>query len=372
MKTPNGHQIIELFEQFSPKSFAMDGDKVGLQVGRLNKPCPRVMVALDVLETVVDEAILNNVQLIIAHHPVIYRPLGAIQTDQPAGRIVEKLIKNDIAVYAAHTNLDVAEGGVNDLLAAALGLEGTEVLVPTASEELRKLAVFVPVDHAEAVRSALGRAGAGFIGQYSHCSYSQEGTGRFMPETGAEPFIGQSGQLEAVREEKIETIYPAQIEKKILGAMFKAHPYEEVAYDILPLQNKGEVRGLGRIGSLPDEMTLEQFARHAKASLESGGVRVVGDLQRPVRKVAVLGGDGNKYWQSAKRKGADVYVTGDFYYHTAHDADAEGLAVVDPGHNVEKVMKKGIASLMKEKAAAQKWEVEFIPSSVETDPFQFI
>ncbi|WP_046173855.1 Nif3-like dinuclear metal center hexameric protein [Domibacillus indicus] len=372
MKTPNGHEIIGLFEQFSPKSYAMEGDKVGLQVGRLNKPCSRVMIALDVLEEVVDEAISQNVQLIIAHHPVIYRPLASIQTEQTSGRIIEKLLKYDIAVYAAHTNLDVADGGVNDLLAAALGLTGTEVLVPTVTEELRKLAVFVPADYAEKVRAALGKAGAGFIGQYSHCSFSQEGTGRFQPESGADPFIGQTGKLETVKEEKIETIYPAQLEKKVLGAMFKSHPYEEVAYDIYPLQNKGTMLGLGRIGSLPEEMTLKQFAQHTKHSLDSGGVRVVGDMDRTVRKVAVLGGDGNKYWQAALRKGADVYVTGDFYYHTAHDADAEGLAVVDPGHNVEKVMKKGIALLLQEWASDQKWEVEFIASAVHTDPFQFV
>lgn len=373
MKTPNGHEIIQQFEQFSPKAYAMDGDKIGLQIGRLNKPCGKVMIALDVLESVVDEAIAEHIDLIIAHHPIIYRPLGSIQTDQTAGRVIEKLIKHDIAVYAAHTNLDVAKGGVNDLLAAALGLINTEVLVPTTAEELRKLSVFVPLDHADALREALGRAGAGSIGKYSNCSFSQKGEGRFQPGNEAQPFIGQSGgKIEIVSEEKIEVIYPVQLEKKVLSAMLKAHPYEEAAYDIYPLQNKGEQLGLGRIGLLPEEMTLEQFAQHTKHSLESGGVRVVGDLNRIVRKVAVLGGDGNKYWQTALRKGADVYVTGDFYYHTAHDAAAEGLSIVDPGHNVEKVMKKGIASLLQERSFAQKWQTEFIISTVNTDPFQFV
>lgn len=372
MKTPNGHEVIQLFEQFSPKSYAMDGDKVGLQVGRLNKSCKRVMIALDVLESVVDEAIEEQVDLIIAHHPIIYRPLSKVVTEQPAGRVLEKLIKHDIAVYAAHTNLDVAAGGVNDMLASALGLEKTDVLVPTHTEELRKLIVFVPADHAEAMRNALGASGAGFIGNYSHCSFSQSGTGRFRTEAGATPFIGELGRLELVPEERIETIYSVQIEKKVLAAMFKAHPYEEVAYDIYPLHNKGAVLGLGRIGYLPEVMTLEQFARHTKEKLESGGVRVVGDLTRSVKKVAVLGGDGNKYWQDAKRRGADVYVTGDFYYHTAHDADSEGLAIVDPGHNVEKIMKNGTAAVLKEKAAEQRYDVTFISSLTQTDPFQFL
>lgn len=372
MKTPNGHEIIQLFEQFSPKSYAMEGDKVGLQIGRLNKPCTKVMIALDVLESVVDEAIEQKVELIIAHHPIIYRPLGAIQTEQPAGRIIEKLIKHDIAVYAAHTNLDVAKGGVNDLLADALKLENTEVLVPTATEELRKLAVFVPLAQAEEVRLALGKAGAGFIGNYSHCSFTQQGTGRFQPENGAKPSIGKLGQLEEVQEEKIETIFPARLEKKVLSAMFKSHPYEEVAYDIYVLENKGETLGLGRIGTLSESMTLEQFAIFTKEALESNGVRVVGDLSRKVQKVAVLGGDGNKYWKAALRKGADVYVTGDLYYHVAHDADAQGIAMVDPGHNVEKIMKKGLASVLKEKAEKQNFNVVFLASKKDTNPFYFI
>ncbi|KKB41899.1 Nif3-like dinuclear metal center hexameric protein [Bacillus thermotolerans] len=372
MKKANGHEVIQLFEQFAPKRYAMEGDRIGLQVGQLNKPVERVLVALDVLEEVVDEAIEKDVQLIIAHHPIIYRPLKAIMTNEPAGRLIEKLIKHDIAVYAAHTNLDVAEGGVNDWLAEALELSETDVLVPTYEDELKKLAVFVPVSHAEQVREALGKAGAGFIGEYSHCSFSAEGTGRFMPSDQASPFIGQSGELEAVEEVKVETIYPKSIEKKVLSAMLKAHPYEEAAYDLYPLDNEGEALGLGRIGKLAHPMTLQEFAEFVKEKLEVSTVRVVGSLTDQVKKVAVLGGDGNKYFQSAKFKGADVYVTGDFYYHTAHDALAAGLNVVDPGHNVEKVMKAGTAKRMAALTKENGLDVEFIPSAIHTDPFTFI
>ncbi|RJS59714.1 Nif3-like dinuclear metal center hexameric protein [Bacillus sp. PK3_68] len=372
MKKTNGHEIIQLFEQFSPKRYAMEGDKIGLQVGRLNKPVERVLVALDVLEEVVDEAIEKDVQLIIAHHPLIFRPLKSIVTSDPAGRILEKLIKHDIAVYAAHTNLDVAKGGVNDLLAEALELMDTEVLVSTLEEDLKKLAVFVPKDYAESMREALGQAGAGFIGEYSHCSFSTDGMGRFMPGEQTNPYIGQSGQLETVEEVKVETIYPKSLEKAVLSAMLKAHPYEEVAYDIYSLDNEGERLGLGRIGKLKESMTLHEFAEHVKDKLDVKGVRVVGQLTDPVRKVAVLGGDGNKYFQSAKFKGADVYVTGDFYYHTAHDALAAGLNIVDPGHNVEKVMKTGTANKMTALAAEKSFDVEFIPSAIHTDPFTFI
>lgn len=371
MKTPNGHEIIQLFEQISPKNLAMDGDKIGLHIGRLNKKVERVMIALDVLENVIDEAIKRDVQLIIAHHPPIYRPLKNVLTDTVQGRMIEKLLKHDIAVYAAHTNLDVAKGGVNDLLAAALGLENPEVLVPTFETALKKLVVFVPAERAEDVRQAIGNAGAGFIGHYSHCSFSSAGTGRFLPGEQTNPYIGTQGVLETVEEVRIETIVPETLLKKVLTAMVKAHPYEEVAYDIYPVENKGEVLGLGRIGTV-NEMTLGEFAEKVKTALQVNKVRVVGDLHSKIKKVAVLGGDGNKFFNHAVFKGADVYVTGDIYYHTAHDAMMAGLNLIDPGHNVEKVMKKGVADLLTKLCLDAGYQVEFVPSEENTDPFQFV
>lgn len=371
MKVANGHEIIQLFEQFSPKGLAMEGDKIGLQVGRLNKKIERVMIALDVLEEVIDEAIKKNVQLIIAHHPPIFRPLKNVITDTVQGRMIEKLLKHDIAVYAAHTNLDVAVGGVNDLLAAALGLEDPEVLVPTYSTKLKKLVVFVPSTHAEELRVAVGKAGAGHIGNYSHCSFSTSGTGRFLPGDNTTPYIGQQGYLEAVDEVRIETIVPEPLLRRVVTAMLKAHPYEEVAYDVYPVDNQGEVLGLGRIGAV-NEMTLAEFAERVKTALEVDKVRVVGDLSSKIKKVAVLGGDGNKYFSQAKFKGADVYVTGDIYYHTAHDAMMQGLNMIDPGHNVEKIMKKGVTATLTKMCKEAGYEVEIFPSEVNTDPFQYL
>lgn len=371
MKKVNGHEVIQLFEQFSPKAYAMEGDKIGLQIGALNQPVQTVLVALDVNEKVVDEAIANNAKLIIAHHPPIFRPLQKIATDTPAGRIIAKLIKHDIAVYAAHTNLDVAVGGVNDLLAEALGLQNPEVLVPTYEDTLKKLVVFVPAEDAEQLREALGNAGAGSIGNYSHCSFSGTGEGRFLPGENTNPHIGVKGKLEAVNEVRIETVFPHSIEKKVLQAMINAHPYEEVAYDVYRIENKGAALGLGRIGHV-DPTTLGEFAERVKEVLEVDTVRVVGDLNSKVKKVAVLGGDGNKYYSQAKFRGADVYITGDIYYHTAHDAMMAGLNMIDPGHNVEKVMKKGVASVMEKLCREKGYEVYFIPSEIGTDPFTFI
>jgi dinuclear metal center YbgI/SA1388 family protein len=371
MKKINGHEIIQLFEQFSPKQYAMEGDRIGLQIGRLNKPVHRVMIALDVLEEVVDEAIEKEVDLIIAHHPLIYRPLKNIMTDQLPGRIIEKLLKHDIAVYTAHTNLDVAKGGVNDLLAEALELSNTEVLVPTHEIHLKKLVVYVPTEQCKQVKEALGNAGAGAIGNYSHCLFSSSGIGQFLPEENANPYIGDKGKLEQVNEERIETLFPDYLEKKVVQAMIKAHPYEEVAYDLYTLDNKGESLGLGRIGEI-QEMTLGEFANIVKNALDVPTVRVVGDLQSKVRKVAVLGGDGNKYISSAKFKGADVYITGDLYYHVAHDAMMMGLNVIDPGHNVEKIMKKGVANYLTKISAEKGFDVTIFPSEQKTEPFQFV
>jgi dinuclear metal center YbgI/SA1388 family protein len=371
LKKVNGYEVIQVFESFSPKKLAMEGDKIGLQIGNLSRKVDNVMIALDVVDEVVDEAIEKNVQLIIAHHPPIFPPLKRISSEDVTGRLIEKLIKHDIAVYAAHTNLDVANGGVNDLLADALGLQDKEVLVPTFDMKFRKLVVFVPSSHEETVREALGKAGAGAIGQYDYCSFSSSGTGRFVPNNEANPFIGVAGKLEEVEEVKIETIYPEHLEKKILSAMFKAHPYEEVAYDIYRLENKGETLGLGRVGNIP-KTTLKDFAEKVKTALEVQTVRVVGRLDAEIKRVAVLGGDGNKYYPQAIFKGADVYITGDFYYHTAHDAMAEGLNIIDPGHNIEKIMKKGVSIRLSKLFLEKKFDVNVFPSEIHTDPFQFI
>ncbi|MGG3892980.1 Nif3-like dinuclear metal center hexameric protein [Geobacillus stearothermophilus] len=371
-RVPYGHEVIQLVERLAPKQLAMEGDRIGLQIGTLNKPVRKVMIALDVLEDVVAEAINQRVDLIIAHHPPLYRPLKQLLTDDGHGRTIAACIKHDIAVYAAHTNLDVAFGGVNDWLAEALGLSETAVLVPTYTEPLKKLVVYVPASHAEAVRAALGDAGAGHIGRYSHCTFNSHGIGTFLPEEGAQPFIGEQGKLEEVEEVRIETIVPTSLERNVIQAMLAAHPYEEVAYDLYPLDNEGRRFGLGRIGRLPQPVTLRAFAEQVKTAFSVPAVRVVGRLDDLVQTVAVLGGDGNKFVAAAASAGADVYVTGDVYYHTAHDAQALGLRLVDPGHNVEKVMKQGLARYLMAELRKRQWETDVIASSVHTDPFQFI
>ncbi|WP_419878947.1 Nif3-like dinuclear metal center hexameric protein [Brevibacillus centrosporus] len=368
----HGQTVIQYVERLAPKSLAYEGDKIGLHVGTLQKQVKKVMVALDVLESVVDEAIAEGVDLIVAHHAVIYRPLKNIRTDMAAGRVFEKLIKHDIAVYTAHTNLDVAVGGMNDWLAEAIGLNKVEVLDVIHRDSWKKLAVFVPASHRDAVFQAISEAGAGFVGNYSHCSFQTEGTGTFKPGEGTNPFIGTTGKLEKVEEVKLEMVVPASRQSAVVKAMLAAHPYEEVAYDIIPLEQAGTGYGIGRIGVLPQPMTLRQLAELVKERFSLQGLRVVGDLDGQVKKVAVVGGDGSSFVSKAIFKGADAYLTGDIGYHTAHDAQAEGLSIIDAGHNIEKIMKQKLADYLNELLKANGYQTEVIASTMHTDPFQFV
>ncbi|WP_107924550.1 Nif3-like dinuclear metal center hexameric protein [Lysinibacillus parviboronicapiens] len=373
MKTVNGQEIIQLFESWSPKKLAcMENDPIGLAIGTLNKPVNKVLVTLDVNEAVVDEAISQGCELIIAHHPPIFRRLANIRTDNPAGQLYEKLIKHDIAVYAAHTNLDVANGGVNDLLANALRLENRSILEETYAEDVLKLVVFIPTANAEELREALAKAGAGRLGSYEACSYTSVGEGRFRARDGANPHVGLIGELHVEREVKVEVVFPASLKNRLLKAMLNVHPYEEPAYDVIRLDQQTNIMGLGRVGYLPQEMTLHEFAEFVKQQLDVPTVRVVGDLQSKVKKIALVGGDGNKYIYTAKRAGADVFLTGDMYFHTAQDAQAIGLQIVDPGHHVEKVMIAGVAKKMADMCKDKNFTVEFVQSTIDTEPFLFV
>lgn len=367
-----GQTIIQYLEAWMPKHLAMENDRIGLQVGTLQKPIKKVMVTLDVLESVVDEAIVQGVDLIIAHHAVIYRSLKNLRTDLPAGRLYEKLIKHDIAVYVAHTNFDSAEGGMNDLMAERLGLTQSEVLSPIYTHDLRKIVVFVPETHYEAVLKSMGDAGAGWIGNYSHCTFSTPGVGTFVPQAGTKPYVGTMGKLEKVNEYRLETIVPKMEIKKVITAMLKAHPYEEVAYDIYPVEQTGKTFGIGRIGLLPQKTTLREFAKFVIDKFELSGVRFVGDENRIIERVAVVGGSGRDFLHQAAFKGADCYVTGDINYHDGHDAMTLGMSIIDGGHYMESIMKEAVANYLKQHLTQSRSSTEVIISKASTNPFQFL
>jgi len=364
-----GETIVQLMERLAPKHYAVPDDKIGLQVGTAAKEVKRVLVTLDVTPKVVQEAIGIGAELIIAHHAVIYRPLAHLRTDTPAGALAAQLLKSDIAVYISHTNLDTTEGGINDWMAEALELRGRDILEEVHTDQLYKLVVFVPDSHHRQVRDAVFAAGAGWIGNYSHCSFNIEGTGTFLAREGSDPFIGKKGQLTEAKEIRLETIVPMSVRKKVVSAMLKAHPYEEVAYDLYSIDLKGRSFGLGRVGKLEETETLDQFAERVKRALDVPFVRIVGDGSKPIRKVAVLGGSGARYIRHAIFAGADVLVTGDIDFHSAQDALAAGIAIVDPGHHAEKIMKPNVAAWLSEQLKEKGYETEVYASKVDTEPF---
>lgn len=369
-KIPTNSDVFKLIEDLAPLDKAYDWDNVGLQIGSNRQQTTKIMITLDVLETVVDEAIEKKVDLIIAHHPLLFKPLKQIDLHTPEGRIISKLIRHDISVYAAHTNLDVVKYGVNDMLARKLDLKKTKPLITLGNEKLYKYVVYVPISHQNDVKQILGDAGAGEQGDYNHCSFQIEGEGSFRPLTGADPFIGKVGELVKVDEVKIEAIVSESKLENVVNSVKATHPYEEPAFDIIPLKNKGESWGLGRIGEVSTATNFKQYVKQVKEKLDLTDVRVIGSLNKKIKKIAIVGGSGEKYIHAAKKAGADVYITGDMSFHSAQDAWQMDLAVIDAGHYIEKIMKEETRDYLQKQLAV--FDVEVTVSKVGTDPFQYM
>lgn len=365
--------IVGRFYRFAPRFIAEEGDPVGLQLGDMNHEVKKMMLTLDVRPDVVLEAAENGVDFIFAHHPAVFVPVHGIDLENPQQRMYADILKNDITVFGAHTLLDNANGGTSDWLAEVLGLENCRILMPEKSEQWYKLAVFVPEQNAGQLRQALGEAGAGKLGDYSHCSYSLKGTGRFLPEDSAHPYIGAPGKAEEVAEQKVEVVFPQHLKEAVLAAMRANHPYEEIAFDLYRVEGLGTSYGMGRVGDLKEPMTVREYAAFAKKALNVDGVRLIArDGAKTVRRVAVLGGSGSKFWPLAQKAGADVYVTGDVTYHTAHDMYESGMAVVDPGHYFESICKYRLTTLFSKWAEEENWQIEVMTSAVNTNPFELI
>jgi len=328
---PTLRDIIGYLQDLAPESFAEEWDNVGLQVGDPAISVSRALVAVDVTQDVLAVALDWQANLIIVHHPLLFRPPRRLDLSTPPGRMLKALISSGIAVYALHTNLDVAPEGISRALADALGLRDIRVLSPSPGARLYKLAVFTPEEALDKVRNAMAEAGAGLIGSYSHCSFQTEGIGTFLPLEGASPYVGQVGSLNYEREFRLEMLLPSSRIGPVVAAMLRAHPYEEVAYDLYPMENRDSTTGLGCIGVLPRSISLERFARQVGKSLSSRFLRVQG-LPKNVRTVAVCGGSGRSLLDRAASSGADVFVTGDMGHHDWLYASQLELAVIDAGH----------------------------------------
>lgn len=362
--------IIEAIERLAPKYLAESWDNIGLLLGSPAQRVSKIMVTLDVTQAVVDQAVQDGVDLIITHHPVIFKPVTRIRTDLPQGQLLSSLLKADIAVYTAHTNLDSAAGGVNDILAAKLGLQQSEPLAVSYTEKMYKLVVFVPKTHVEDVRRAMVETGAGHIGNYSHCTFSSDGIGSFLPLDGAQPFIGECGTVHYGDEIRLETIVPDKISRRVIKAMIKAHPYEEVAYDMIQLANPGHALGLGRIGQLAVAMPLIDFIHQVKMAVGREYVSVAGPQDKIVKKVAVCGGSGAGFIHKAAFAGADVLITGDVKYHEAQEAFAAGITVIDAGHfATEQPVVPFLAEYLVSCSNKGKWAVDISIDTVNKDVF---
>ena len=362
------NNLVKKIENKYPLNLAYNWDNVGLIVGDFDNDIKRILVTLEANESTIEEAIENKIDLIVTHHPFIFKKINKINTKDLKGRLIHKLIKNDIALYSMHTNFDIAIDGLNDYFMEIMGFKNTKILDVTHSDTLYKIAVYVPVSHEIIVREALGEAGAGYIGNYSHCTFNTQGIGTFKPEDDANPFIGTVGEIESVKEVKIETIVPSKLLQKTIDNMIKSHPYEEVAYDVYKLENKGESVGLGRYVSLNDKISLQDLCEEIKLKLNMDHIRVVGELDTKIKKVAVVTGAGSDMVSLAKSKNCDVIITGDVKYHEAQDALDMGMCIIDCGHFdtediFKDVMKRFLDTIE---------NIEIISSEINLNPFKII
>jgi len=322
--------IASFIESWAPPSIAWERDNVGLLVGAPARRVRRILVALDATPEVVREAASVKADMIVTHHPLIFRPLEHINDDDRTGSIIVSLIKRGMALYAAHTNLDFTTGGVSAVLAERLGLTEIVPLSPLKDTQ-RKIVVFVPGSHAGGVAQAMAEAGAGVIGDYESCSFAGEGEGSFFPGAGTKPFLGQKGTLQRVKELRLEMETPEWKLPDVLRAMKSAHPYEEVAYDVSPLLKPDARHGMGAIGSLPRALGLRTFLGKVARELKARGVRYSGTPRSGIRRVAVCGGSGSDLTPTAISAGADAFVTADVRYHGFQEHEDE-IVLVDAGH----------------------------------------
>lgn len=359
--------IIHYLESLAPLSLQEQYDNSGLLTGDRESTVTSALVALDMTEAVVDEAIALGSNLIIAHHPIIFGGLKKLTGSNYIERTVIKAIRNNIALYAIHTNLDNIAGGVNAQLAQVLGLQHTLVLSPKKGL-LRKLVTFAPEADAGNVRFALFEAGAGHIGHYDHCSFNVEGTGTFRGDDTTNPYVGQKGEDHYEPETRLEVIYPAHLENRILAALRKAHPYEEIAFDIYALENNWQEAGSGMIGVLPEPMDEIAFLTMLKSKLMTGCIRHTELRNKPVTKVAVCGGAGSFLLRDAILAGADAFITADLKYHQFFDADGR-ILMADVGHyESEQFTKDLLTGLLTKKFA--NFAVHL--SNVKTNPVNYL
>ncbi len=359
--------IVAAIEAFAPPVYQESYDNCGMQVGDPSAPVTGVLITLDVTEAILAEAISRNCNMIVAHHPLIFSGLKQISGRNYVERVVRGAIKNDINIYAAHTNLDNVSAGVNARIAEKLGLTGTAILAPKTNT-LSKLYTYAPISIADSVRDALFAAGAGHISNYRECSFNTTGTGTFRPGEGTNPAIGEAGgSRETLEEVKIEVLVEKHLEGRVLRALYEHHTYEEVAYELIPLPNPNPHIGSGMVGTLPGKMGMPDFMRFLKERMKTDCIRHTAFTGTTVEKVAICGGSGSFLLKDAIRAGADVLVTADFKYHQFFDAEGK-IVIADIGHyESEQFTSEIFETLLKEKFPT----FAILLSNINTNPVKY-
>ena len=359
--------ICSYIEEFAPLSFQESWDNCGLLVGNPTQTVSKVLLTVDVTEAVVAEAVDVQAQMIVCHHPLILSGIKQLTGSTDAQRAIALALKNDVAIYAAHTNMDSAPGGVSYRMAEKLGLTGLQVLSPQGAD-LQKLVTYIPASHFEQVCQAVFEAGAGHIGNYDSCGYSAEGKGTFRALDGAHPFTGQHGILHTEPEIRFETVFPSRLNRQIVSALMSSHPYEEPAFDIYTLQNTDTRVGLGLVGMLPEPVNELHFLNLLKEIFLSPVIRHTNLRNKKIQRVALCGGSGSSLLANAIRSKADVFVTADFKYHQFADAEQD-ILVADVGHfESEQFIKDIFYELLVKKIS--NFAVHF--SKIKTNPINFL
>lgn len=360
-------EIIPVLEELAPLAYAEDFDNVGLLVGDYDSEITGVLVCHDALEAVVDEAIDNKCNLIVCFHPILFSGLKKITGKNYVERAVIKAIKNDIAIYAIHTALDNHQDGVNKIFCDTLGVANCKILIPK-SNYIQKLVTYAPLKDLEKIKKALFEAGAGSLGNYDNCSFVSTGEGSYRGNENSNPTIGKKQVLEIVQENKIEVTFERHLQGKILKALFGAHEYEEVAYEIYNLENKLQNVGMGMIGELAEPMDEIDFLKMVKEKTGTGGIRHSALLGKKIKRVAVLGGSGSFAIKAALSQKADAFITADLKYHQFYEAESQ-LVLADIGHfESERYIKNYIVGQLSEKLTT----FAVILSTVNTNPVNYL
>ncbi|MDR4987545.1 MAG: Nif3-like dinuclear metal center hexameric protein [Bacteroidales bacterium] len=359
-------KILQVLEDIAPSSLQESYDNSGLQIGSPGQSVNRGLICLDATPAVMQEAIDKQCDLVLCHHPLIFKGVKKITGEQATDKVLIEAIRHGIAVVSVHTNLDNTLMGVNHALASELGLTQVKIL-KVAEGLLKKLVVFCPLEHADKLRAAIFAAGAGQIGNYDCCSFNTEGRGSFRAGDGASPFTGKLNELHYEPEVRVETIFPAYLQKSILTAMFANHPYEEVAYDIYPLDNAFDKAGAGMIGDLDSPLPVDDFLQHVKLTLSAALLRHSHTQKEQIKKVAVCGGSGSFLIQEAIRAGADAFITADVKYHQFHEAE-QRILLIDAGHyETEQFAKELLLNGIKKKLT----NFALLISEADTNPVRY-